>query len=58
MPDLQELATKYHLQPDVAFFLTLPVLSHMISMKFDELKKAAGVGAVAKAVDVNKVQSL
>jgi hypothetical protein len=27
-------------------------------MKFDELKKAAGVGAVAKAVDVNKVQSL
>ena len=32
MPDLQALSAKYHLQPDVAFFLTRPMLSHTINV--------------------------
>lgn len=35
MPNLQELSESYHLLPDVAFFLTRPMLPHSISVSGD-----------------------
>lgn len=41
IPPLDQLLTSYNLNPDVAFFLVRPMISHRIFVKYEEIKKVA-----------------
>ncbi|KAI5733201.1 hypothetical protein M8J76_008867 [Diaphorina citri] len=40
LPPIQTLLEEYHINIDVAFFITRPMFNHAISIKFDALRKA------------------
>merc|ERR1719336_2010877 len=39
LPPIEQLLSEFHVHADIAFFLARPMFNHMITTKFDELRK-------------------
>lgn len=56
LPPLDQLITEYNLSSDIAFFLIRPMVSHKITVKFDELRREQ-VKQNSGSVDLQEVHA-